>query len=107
VRWSLNCMINAEEMGLSSDNILEFVNHPGTSSGQKRNSAVQYLLGNKGNIGLQLGLSNQWCANIISHVGNYAESYERNLGEQTALGLARGVNHLWTDGGLLYAPPIR
>ncbi len=99
VRWSLNCMINAEEMGISSVNIGQYAN--------STNPAEQRLLGTEGDFGPQLGVSLTWCANIISHIGNYAESYERNVGENTALGLKRGVNRLWTDGGLLYAPPIR
>jgi len=99
VRWSLNCMINAEEMGITSANIAQYAN--------SSNPAEQRLLGTVGNFGEQLGISSTWCANIITHIGNYAESYERNVGENTALGLARGVNRLWTDGGLLYAPPIR
>ena len=99
VRWSLNCMINAEEMGITSANV-------GKAS-KNATPAVQRLLGLTGEFGSTLGISNQWCANIITHIGNYAESYERNVGENTALGLSRGVNRLWTDGGLIYAPPIR
>lgn len=99
VRWSLNCMINAEEMGISSANIKTVSN--------RANPAAQRLLGLTGEFGSLLGIDNKWCANIITHIGNYSESYERNVGENTALGLARGINRLWTDGGLLYAPPIR
>lgn len=99
VRWSLNCMINAEEMGISSANI--------TKIARNANPAAKRLLGISGEFGDSLGIDNKWCANIITHIGNYAESYERNVGENTSLGLARGVNRLWTDGGLLYAPPIR
>lgn len=99
VRWTLNCMINAEEMGISSKNI--------ALSGTNANPATARLLGTQGDFGESIGISNTWCANVITHIGNYAESYERNVGENTALGLARGVNKLWTDGGLLYAPPIR
>ena len=99
VRWTLNCMINAEEMGISSSNI--------AAESRRANPAAQRLLGLTGEFGSSLGIDNSWCANIITHIGNYSESYERNVGENTALGLARGINRLWTDGGLLYAPPIR
>lgn len=99
VRWSLNCMINAEEMGITSSNIKQY--------SKSANPAASRLLGLTGEFGAMLGIDNNWCANIITHIGNYAESYERNVGENTAVGLARGVNRLWTDGGLLYAPPIR
>jgi len=99
VRWSLHCMVNAEEMGISSANIRKFRK---TSS-----PAAQRLLGQTGDFGSMLGIDDKWCANIITHIGNYAETYERNVGENTALGLARGVNRLWTNGGLMYAPPIR
>jgi len=57
--------------------------------------------------GTKLGLSNSWCADIIRTVGNYSESYERNVGASSLLDLQRGVNSLWTNGGLIYAPPIR
>ena len=99
VRWSLNCMINAEEQGISSSNVAQVINNA--------NPAASRLLGLDGDFGEMLGISNAWCANIIENIGNYAESYERNIGLATTVGLARGVNSLWTDGGLLYAPPIR
>ena len=99
VRWSLNCMINAEELGIQSDNLSQAI--------ANANPATKRLLGLEGDFGQLLGLDNSWCANIIREVGNYAESYNRNVGPDTALGLVRGVNSLWTDGGLLYAPPIR
>ena len=97
VRWSLNAMINAEEMGITSENV----------NATKYNDVtpgVARLVGKEGNFGEELGLSNDWAYNIISQVGNYAESYEANV---TPLGLARGVNALWSDGGILYAAPIR
>ncbi len=98
VRWSLNAMINAEEMGVSSANVnnLKF---DGSIT-----PAVARLIGKEGNFGEELGLSNDWAYNILMQVGNYAESYEANV---TPLGLARGVNALWSDGGILYAAPIR
>jgi len=99
VRWTLNCMINAEELGITSTNIASFTTNP--------SPAIARLIGVDGEFGANMGVDNRWCANVIGHVGNYAESFERNIGENTPLGLKRGVNSLWTDGGLMYAPPIR
>ncbi len=96
VRWSFYATLEAEEMDLSSTNI-----------DQKLTSAdpsVQRFIGATGGMGQMLGLDNKWAYNIIKQVGNYAESYERNV---TPLGIERGVNKLWRDGGLMYAPPIR
>ena len=99
VRWSLNAMINAEEMGISSANV--------SSMMSSENPSVKRLLGTDGNFGGELGISNDWAMNIISQVGNYGESYEKHVGENTPLKLARGVNALWSMGGIMYAPPIR
>ena len=71
------------------------------------NPAVKRLLGTEGDMGKKLGLAADWGYNIIKQVGNYAESYERNVGVNTPLKLARGKNALWFNGGLQYAPPIR
>ena len=98
VRWSLNAMINAEEMGVSSANVNNMKFDANITP------AVARLIGKEGNFGKELGLSNDWAYNILMQVGNYAESYETNV---TPLGLARGVNALWSDGGILYAAPIR
>ena len=101
VRWSLACMINAEEMGLTREN----VQRPGAAS----TPAARRLLGEEGeeDVGALLGLDRRWCARILRDIGNYAESYERHVGPDTPLALERGVNRLWTNGGLLYAPPVR
>lgn len=99
VRWSLNAMINAEEMGISSSNV--------ASMASSDNPSVKRLLGKDGNFGGELGISNDWAMNIIAQVGNYGESYEKHVGENTPLKLARGVNALWSQGGILYAAPIR
>ena len=99
VRWTLNAMINAEELGVTSQN-----------AGQMKsanNPAVLRLLGVEGSFGESLGISNDWAYNIITQVGNYGESFERHVGPSTPLKISRGLNALWTDGGLLYAPPIR
>jgi general L-amino acid transport system substrate-binding protein len=99
VRWSLNAMINAEEMGITSANV--------KSMASSDNPSVKRLLGSEGKFGEELGISNDWAMNIIAQVGNYGESYEKHVGENTPLKLARGVNALWSKGGIMYAPPIR
>ena len=99
VRWTLNAMINAEELGVTSQN-----------AGQMKsanNPAVLRLLGVEGSFGESLGLDNDWAYNIITQVGNYGESFDRHVGPDTPLKISRGLNALWTNGGLLYAPPIR
>ena len=99
VRWTLNAMINAEELGVTQANV-------GSMMGSD-NPAVKRLLGTEGNFGVELGLNNDWAANVIKAVGNYGESYDANVGPDTPLGLDRGVNALWDEGGILYAAPIR
>jgi general L-amino acid transport system substrate-binding protein len=96
VKWSMFAMLEAEEMGISSKNIEQ-------QAGSK-DPAVQRFVGASGDIGKMLGLDNRWALNIIKHVGNYGESFEANL---KPLGFDRGLNALWKDGGLMYAPPIR
>ena len=100
VRWSLNAMINAEEMGITSDNV-------NAMTYNKITPAEARFIGKEGKFGEELGLSNDWAYQIIRQVGNYAESYERNVGPNTPLKLDRGVNALWSQGGILYAAPIR
>ena len=100
VRWTLNALINAEELGITQANAKARLT--GTE-----NPAIKRLLGSEGKFGEELGLSNDWALNAISAVGNYGESYERNVGPNTPLKLDRGVNALWSDGGILYAAPIR
>lgn len=99
VRWTFNVMVEAEEMGLTSGNIDSKMNDP--------NPGVQRLVGKTGDMGKMLGLENNWSYNIIKQVGNYGESYERNVGVNTPLKLERGQNALWTNGGLMYAIPFR
>lgn len=98
-RWSLNCMINAEEMGINSANADEMA----TSD----NPAIKRQLGSGGDLGDSLGIPNDYCLAIIKQVGNYGESFDRHVGPDTPLGLARGLNALWNNGGLMYAPPAR
>ncbi len=101
VRWVLNVMIIAEEKGISSENVAEMA---GQSS---KDAEINRMLGTEGEYGAMLGLSADWVVNVISSVGNYGQVFERYLGVKTDIGLERGVNALWTDGGLLYAPPYR
>lgn len=100
VRWTLNALIAAEELGVTSANIDELLE--GTN-----NPEINRLLGTEGILGEMLGLSPDWAVNAIRAVGNYGELFERNIGENTPIGLSRGLNAQWTDGGLLYAPPFR
>ena len=96
VKWSLFAMIEAEEMGLTSKNIEQNL----TST----NPSIQRFVGASGDIGKMMGLDNRWAVNIVKQVGNYGESFDANL---KPLGFDRGINKLWTQGGLMYAPPIR
>ena len=96
VKWSMFAMIEAEEMELSSKTIDQAL--------ASKDPAVQRFVGATGDIGKMLGLDNRWAFNIVKQVGNYGESFEANL---TPLGFERGLNQLWTKGGILYAPPIR
>ena len=100
VRWTLNSMIIAEEFGVTQANVDD-------QKANSQNPEVRRLLGVEGEMGKMTGLSNEWAYNIIKQIGNYGESFERNVGLKTPLGLARGLNELWSKGGLLYAPPIR
>jgi general L-amino acid transport system substrate-binding protein len=95
-KWSLFAMIEAEELGLSSGNIEQQAKNGGP--------AVQRFVGANGDLGKLLGLDNRWAFQIVKQVGNYGESFDANL---KPLGFERGMNRLWTQGGLLYAPPIR
>ncbi len=99
-RWTLNALIAAEEYGVTSANIDELAQ--GTD-----NPEVNRLLGTEGNFGEVLGLAPEWALNAIKAEGNYGEIFERYIGESTPIGLARGLNAQWTDGGLMYSPPFR
>ncbi|MFY2823000.1 amino acid ABC transporter substrate-binding protein [Ruegeria sp. MALMAid1280] len=100
VRWTLNSLIAAEELGVTSANIDEMA--AGTD-----NPEVNRLLGSEGTLGEMLGLDATWAQRAIKAGGNYGEVFAKNIGEETPIGLARGLNAQWTDGGLLYAPPFR
>jgi len=99
-RWTLNAMISAEELGVTSANVNEL-------AGGSENPEINRLLGNEGDLGAMLGLDAAFAKNIIEQVGNYGEVFERNIGESTPIGIARGLNAQWKDGGLLYSPPFR
>ncbi len=99
VKWTHFAMVNAEELGITSANAEEMKNSD--------NPAIKRVLGTEGEFGAALGVGNDWAFNIISQVGNYAESFNRNVGPDTPLAIARGTNDLWSKGGLQYAPPIR
>jgi general L-amino acid transport system substrate-binding protein len=101
VRWTLNALITAEELGVTSANVAELASAP------TNNPEINRLLGTEGSLGEMIGLSANWAANAIAAGGNYGELFEKNIGENTPIGLARGLNALWTDGGLIYSPPFR
>jgi general L-amino acid transport system substrate-binding protein len=100
VRWVISAIIAAEELGVTSGNADE-------QRASGTNPEVKRLLGVGDDLGQKLGLSQTWAYNIVKQVGNYGEIFERNVGEKTPLGLSRGMNALWSDGGLLMAPPVR
>ena len=99
VKWVLSVQINAEELGVTSDNVDDMM--------KSDNPSVQRLLGTDGDMGAKLGLPDDFGAKAIKQVGNYGEMYDRNVGPDTPLGLDRGINALWTEGGVMYAPPVR
>ena len=99
MRWTVFALIEAEELGVTSQNIEE----KRSSSDPDTRSLIGVAPGN----GKALGLSEHWAADAISAVGNYGELFERNIGSASGIGLERGLNKLWTNGGLMYAPPLR
>ena len=99
VKWSHFAMLNAEELGVTSKNIDEAL--------KSQKPDVKRLVGTEGAYGEQIGLTKDWAVRIIRLVGNYGEAYERNVGTGSKLGIPRGLNHLWNEGGIQYAPPIR
>jgi general L-amino acid transport system substrate-binding protein len=99
VKWTLYAMINAEELGITSKNIDEAL--------KSKKPDVMRLVGTEGTYGEDLGLSKDWAVRIIRNVGNYGEVYERNVGSESKLKIPRGLNQLWSAGGIQYAPPIR
>jgi general L-amino acid transport system substrate-binding protein len=99
VRWTVFALVNAEELGVTAKNVGEML--------KSTNPEVKRLLGTEGALGQGLGLTNDWAARIVRHVGNYGEIYDRNVGPGSRLNIERGLNKLWSKGGIMYAPPIR
>ncbi len=99
VRWVHYAMLDAEEYGVNSKNVDEMM--------KSTNPEVKRMLGVEGKFGDGLGIGNDWVVNIVKQVGNYGEAFDRNVGAGSPLKLPRGLNNLWTKGGLQYAPPIR
>lgn len=99
VKWVLFATLNAEELNVNRKNLDDAL--------KSSNPEIKRLLGTEGNFGEQLGLTRDWVVRIIRHVGNYGESFDRNVGPGSKLGIERGLNRLWSKGGLHYAPPIR
>src|SRR3954463_12412041 len=99
VKWVHYAMLNAEELGVSQKTIDEAV--------KSTQPEIRRLVGAEGAYGEQLGLTKDWVVRIVKHVGNYGEIFDRNLGTGSKLGISRGLNRLWTKGGIQYAPPIR
>jgi general L-amino acid transport system substrate-binding protein len=99
VKWVHFALLNAEELGITQDNVEEMK--------ESENEDVRRLLGVDGSFGEGIGLGNDWAANVIEALGNYGEIFQRNVGAESELGIARGLNALWNDGGIQYAPPIK
>ena len=99
VKWSLYAMLEAEEYGVTSNNVDKMM--------KSKNPVVRRLLGGEGDLGKNLGLDAGWAARIIKEVGNYGESFERHVGPNTTVKLPRGINALWNKGGLMYPMPVR
>jgi general L-amino acid transport system substrate-binding protein len=98
-RWTYYALLEAEELGVTQANVDEMLGSD--------NPSIKRLLGVEGDFGTPMGLNKDWAYQIIKHIGNYSESYEKHVGPNTPIGLARGLNALWRDGGIQYAPPIR
>lgn len=97
--WTINLLILAEEEEINSKNIDSFL--------KSKIPEIKRLVGEEGNFGSRLGLSNKWSYNVIKQVGNYQEIFEKNLGSDSNLKIPRSMNKLWKDGGLMYAPPLK
>lgn len=99
VKWTHYAMLNAEELGITQQNVDEML--------KSDKPEIKRLLGVDGNLGEQLGLTKDWVVRIVKTVGNYGQSFERNVGSGSKLGISRGLNRLWNQGGIQYAPPVR
>jgi len=99
VKWTVFALIDAEERGVNRNNI--------NKMRESKNPDIRRLLGVEGDLGKKLGLDNDWAVRLISAVGNYGEIFDRNVGKGSPLNIARGINRLWNQGGIQYAPPVR
>lgn len=99
IKWTHYAMLNAEELGINQQNVDEMV--------KSDKPEIRRLLGADGNLGEQLGLTKDWVVRIVKAVGNYGQVFEKNVGSQSKLGISRGLNKLWNQGGIQYAPPAR
>lgn len=99
VQWTLFALINAEEFGVTSQNAAQLR--------RSKKPEIEWLLGTRGDLGKQMGLNHHWAFDAIRQVGNYGEIFDRNFGVNSPLKIKRGLNALWKDGGIMYAPPIR
>jgi general L-amino acid transport system substrate-binding protein len=99
VKWVLFAMVDAEELGITQKNVDEMA--------KSDKPELKRVFGTDGNLGEQLGVTKDWVSRIVKAVGNYGESFDRNVGAGSKLGIARGLNQLWNKGGIQYAPPIR
>jgi len=100
VKWTYYALLTAEELGVTSKNVDEMAT-------KSDNPDIKRLLGKDGSFGADIGLTNAWAYQIVKLTGNYAELFEKNIGETSPLKISRGINALWSKGGLQYAPPIR
>ncbi|MCR9219949.1 MAG: amino acid ABC transporter substrate-binding protein [Alphaproteobacteria bacterium] len=98
-RWTLNALITAEELGITADNA--------ASMTESNNPEIRRILGSEGDLGGMLGLEADWALNALTAVGNYGEIFDRHIGPNTPIGLDRGLNALYNEGGILYSPPFR
>jgi general L-amino acid transport system substrate-binding protein len=99
VKWVLFAMVDAEELGITQKNVDDMA--------KSDKPELRRVFGTDGNLGEQLGVTKDWVSRIVKAVGNYGESFDRNVGAGSKLGIARGLNQLWNKGGIQYAPPIR
>ena len=98
-KWTHFAMLNAEELGVGSKTIEKAL--------KSEKPAIKRLVGMEGNLGEQIGLSSDWAVRIVRAVGNYGEVFDHNVGSESKLAISRGLNHLWTSGGIQYAPPLQ
>ncbi|KAA3661552.1 MAG: amino acid ABC transporter substrate-binding protein [Chloroflexi bacterium] len=99
VMWTVNCTIQAEELGVDSTNVDSMLGSDDPN--------IASLLGVEGDLGVGLGLGNSWCYHAIKQIGNYGEIYNRHVGSESSFSMARSFNELWTNGGLIFSPPLR